>query len=142
MSYTLQKDFFSGYVPRGTKNGQILPTNRQNISTYSPIVSTQRCLNIWKSAKKVVTLYLETRGYMKDTGAETEGALYKQHRRADPRQTPLDAVEPTTLWDAERSQPSDLWQAIGRGKQTCIMYLHKIINHLGLGDGRTEHQQT
>lgn len=79
---------------------------------------------------------------MRDTGAETEGALYKQHRRADPRQAPLDAVELTTLWDAQCSQPSDPWQAIGRGKQMCIMYPHKIINLLGLGDGSAEHQQT
>lgn len=97
MSYTLQKEFFLSHVSRGTKNSQILPTNRQKISTYSLIVSTQRCLNIWKSAKKVVPLLLQTRGYMRNTGAETEGALYKQHRRADPRQAPLDAVELTTL---------------------------------------------
>lgn len=93
----MQKEIFSCNVPRGTKNSQILPTNRQIISTQSLIVSTQRLVNIWKSAKKVVTLLLQTRGYMRDTGAETEAALYKQHRRADPRLAPLDAVESPTL---------------------------------------------
>lgn len=79
---------------------------------------------------------------MRNTGAGTEVALYKQHSRADPRQAPLDAVEQTTLWDAQRSQPSDHRQAIGRGNKTCIMYPHKIKNHLGLGDGSAEHKQT
>lgn len=55
----MQKDFFLSHVPRGTKNSQILPTNRQNISTYSLIVSTHKCLNIRDLAKKVVPLYLE-----------------------------------------------------------------------------------